>query len=81
MSSLSAADLFSVKGRVAVVTGGSSGLGLMISKVSRFSNRYSWIVIQQGAAGPRYQRSQSLRGCTTMRSHRGDSEPTERSWA
>ncbi|BDD57665.1 hypothetical protein MPDQ_007243 [Monascus purpureus] len=32
MSSLSAADLFSVKGRVAVVTGGSSGLGLMISK-------------------------------------------------
>jgi hypothetical protein len=34
MSSLAAFDLFNVKGRVAVVTGGSSGIGLMISKVS-----------------------------------------------
>ncbi|RJE22304.1 reductase [Aspergillus sclerotialis] len=32
MSSLSAPDLFNVQGRVAVVTGGSSGIGLMISK-------------------------------------------------
>ncbi|KAJ5786548.1 uncharacterized protein N7503_011760 [Penicillium pulvis] len=32
MASLSVLDLFNVKGRVAVVTGGSSGIGLMISK-------------------------------------------------
>ncbi|KAJ6110873.1 hypothetical protein N7486_003108 [Penicillium sp. IBT 16267x] len=32
MASLSILDLFNVKGRVAVVTGGSSGIGLMISK-------------------------------------------------
>jgi short-subunit dehydrogenase len=32
--SLAALDLFNVKGRVAVVTGGSRGIGLMISKVS-----------------------------------------------
>ncbi|KAJ5948048.1 hypothetical protein N7466_001063 [Penicillium verhagenii] len=31
MASLSVLDLFNVKGRVAVVTGGSSGIGLMIS--------------------------------------------------
>jgi hypothetical protein len=35
MSSLSAADLFGVKGRVALVTGGCSGLGLMIAKASK----------------------------------------------
>lgn len=34
MASLAALDLFNVQGRVAVVTGGSSGIGLMISKVS-----------------------------------------------
>lgn len=34
MASLTVLDLFNVKGRVAVVTGGSSGIGLMISKVS-----------------------------------------------
>lgn len=34
MSSLSALNLFNVKGRVALVTGGSSGLGLMICNVS-----------------------------------------------
>jgi short-subunit dehydrogenase involved in D-alanine esterification of teichoic acids len=33
MASLNVSDLFNVKGRVAVVTGGSSGIGLMISKV------------------------------------------------
>ncbi|KAJ5382028.1 uncharacterized protein N7496_004456 [Penicillium cataractarum] len=32
MASLAALDLFNVQGRVAVVTGGSSGIGLMISK-------------------------------------------------
>ncbi|KAJ5992067.1 hypothetical protein N7451_007791 [Penicillium sp. IBT 35674x] len=32
MASLNVLDLFNVKGRVAVVTGGSSGIGLMISK-------------------------------------------------
>ncbi|KAJ5765237.1 hypothetical protein N7520_004796 [Penicillium odoratum] len=32
MASLGVVDLFNVKGRVAVVTGGSSGIGLMISK-------------------------------------------------
>ncbi|KAJ5673320.1 hypothetical protein N7507_002447 [Penicillium longicatenatum] len=32
MGSLNVSDLFNVKGRVAVVTGGSSGIGLMISK-------------------------------------------------
>ncbi|KAJ5737830.1 uncharacterized protein N7483_002955 [Penicillium malachiteum] len=32
MASLAALNLFNVKGRVAVVTGGSSGIGLMISK-------------------------------------------------
>ena len=35
MSSLSVIDLFGVKGRVALVTGGCSGLGLMIAKVGR----------------------------------------------
>ena len=33
MSLLSVEQLFGVKGYVAVVTGGSSGLGFMISKV------------------------------------------------
>lgn len=33
MSALSIERLFGVKGYVAVVTGGSSGLGFMISKV------------------------------------------------
>ena len=33
MDMLSTQNLFSVKGRVALVTGGSSGVGLMISKV------------------------------------------------
>lgn len=32
--SLAALDLFNVEGRVALVTGGSSGIGLMISQVS-----------------------------------------------
>lgn len=31
--SLNILDLFGVKGRVAVVTGGSSGIGLMVAKV------------------------------------------------
>lgn len=35
MSFLSVADLFGVKGRVALVTGGCSGIGLMIAKVPR----------------------------------------------
>lgn len=44
MASLGVLDLFNVKGRVAVVTGGSSGLGLMISKVGfqRAPFRYSY---------------------------------------
>lgn len=33
MDSLNIASLFGVKGRVAVVTGGCSGIGFMISKV------------------------------------------------
>lgn len=33
MDALSAQKLFSVKGRVALVTGGSSGIGFMIAKV------------------------------------------------
>lgn len=33
MSSLAVAKLFGVKGRVALVTGGTSGIGLMIAKV------------------------------------------------
>lgn len=33
MADLEASALFSVKGRVALVTGGSSGIGMMISKV------------------------------------------------
>jgi hypothetical protein len=37
MSSLSIERLFGIKGHVAAVTGGSSGLGLMICKVSRAS--------------------------------------------
>lgn len=37
MSSLVTDSLFGVKGYVAVVTGGSSGLGFMIAKVSSFS--------------------------------------------
>jgi hypothetical protein len=34
MASTEVNNLFSVKGRVALVTGGSSGIGLMIAKVS-----------------------------------------------
>jgi hypothetical protein len=34
MSSLSVANLFGVQGRIALVTGGCSGIGLMIAKVS-----------------------------------------------
>jgi hypothetical protein len=33
MAELNCLNLFNVQGRVALVTGGSSGLGLMISKV------------------------------------------------
>jgi len=33
MLSLNVAELFGVKGRIALVTGGSSGVGLMIAKV------------------------------------------------
>lgn len=35
MSSLSIEQLFGVRGYVAVVTGGTSGLGFMISKVNK----------------------------------------------
>lgn len=38
---LSVSNLFNVKGRVAVVTGGSSGLGLMVSKVSSIDSTHS----------------------------------------
>lgn len=38
MSSLVTNSLFGVKGYVAVVTGGSSGLGLMIARVSASSH-------------------------------------------
>lgn len=34
MASLAVGDLFGVKGRVALVTGGCSGIGLMIAKVN-----------------------------------------------
>ena len=43
MSSLSVGQLFSVKGYVAAVTGGSSGLGFMISKV--YCERPAWDII------------------------------------
>lgn len=44
MATLSIEQLFSVKGYVAVVTGGSSGLGFMISKVRYFSiSKYTLI--------------------------------------
>jgi hypothetical protein len=36
-STLDVVSLFGVKGRVAVVTGGSSGVGFMIAKVKRLS--------------------------------------------
>jgi NAD(P)-dependent dehydrogenase (short-subunit alcohol dehydrogenase family) len=39
MSALKIENLFGVKGYVALVTGGSSGLGFMISKVRRFAFR------------------------------------------
>lgn len=35
MDALSTHNLFSVKGRVALVTGGSSGIGFMIAKVRK----------------------------------------------
>lgn len=41
MSTVEVSTLFGVKGRVAVITGGSSGIGFMIAKVYPFS--ISWI--------------------------------------
>jgi hypothetical protein len=50
MSSLSVANLFGVRGRVALVTGGCSGIGLMIAKVSEAETVKSFglIIIAQG---------------------------------
>jgi hypothetical protein len=36
MASTEVSRLFSVKGRVALVTGGTSGVGLMVAKVTPF---------------------------------------------
>lgn len=44
MSHLCPQELFSVKGFVAVVTGGSSGIGLMISRVSCYLPRLKTLI-------------------------------------
>jgi hypothetical protein len=45
MASTEVSTLFSVEGRVALVTGGTSGIGLMISKVSSSPWNSLWIFI------------------------------------
>jgi NADP-dependent 3-hydroxy acid dehydrogenase YdfG len=47
MASLSVSDLFGVQGRVALVTGGCSGIGLMIAKVGQVDCRPVWVVAIQ----------------------------------
>jgi len=41
MSALDVQNLFGVKGRVALVTGGCSGIGFMIAKVRHAKTRYN----------------------------------------
>lgn len=43
MSSLSVANLFGVQGRIALVTGGCSGIGFMIAKVSEALERHQLV--------------------------------------
>lgn len=60
MENLSIPNLFSVKGRVALVTGGSSGVGFMIAKVKRL-HICCGKMLTFGGTGPEW--SQDLRRC------------------
>jgi hypothetical protein len=82
MSALKIENLFGVKGYVALVTGGSSGLGFMISKVRRLPSERSTScdpvldsppVIQYAdmkLAGTGGEWCKSLCCCLALRTHR-----------
>jgi NAD(P)-dependent dehydrogenase (short-subunit alcohol dehydrogenase family) len=49
MDSGSIADMFGVKGRVALVTGGSSGIGFMIAQVSFLCSQHCQLLTAIGS--------------------------------
>lgn len=75
MAALSIENLFGVKGYVAAVTGGSSGLGYMICKVrTRLVTNHLWYypdkygsnaVSNLPAIGTCYERCESISHCLT----------------
>lgn len=80
MSSLDINQLFGVKGLVAAVTGGTSGLGFMICKV-RDSSVLAWREdLVNGLVGFGDEWRQSICHCLTIRAYFGESSRTEWDW-